>query len=161
MKNKKGFSLVELLVVMAILALLVSGSTAGWNYISYANTSKCAKEINTTIKKVRLQAMSRTNKPYIFLYEKDEAYYLLVTTDAVFPLNPAGSKVANGKVDIYTDDGSGETKISSANPMKFSFLKSTGGFQFDASTTYKKIIVKGASTYEIELYETTGKTKLE
>lgn len=166
MKDNRGVSLVEIIVVIAIIGLLAVGATSGWNYINYADTSKCAKEINGLMIRTRVQAMSKEEKPYLYIYKKGTTYYSLVSTSNTFPSNPDGSKLANKKVTIsytYKDPvGSLQVhEIGDGDYIKIDFDKSTGGFVDTGIGAIEDIKIQGSSTYTIHLYKVTGKTKMQ
>ncbi|SFR68426.1 prepilin-type N-terminal cleavage/methylation domain-containing protein [Anaeromicropila populeti] len=162
MKNSKGFSLIELIIVIAILAILSTGAVAGLSKIRYANTKKCANELNTLIEKGRMQAMSKAGTWYLYVYKTSDGVYYKITKETTTPTD--GNLLAGNSISIkFQKDGasSEETLTAGSNPIKLKFSKNTGGLLEESVTGgaayYKYIKVIGSSTYKIELNKLTGK----
>gem|GEM_PF-1550503 len=170
MKNNKGMSMIEIILVLAILALLSTGMLTGINYIQYGNTKKCSNLIDSALDKVRIDAMSKAEKPYLYLYEFEGSYYMLESAETTPTLDSSGTKLGNRQVRLYysTDPG-GVAEITSSIPlhyMKIGFVKSTGGIAQNADNSYyDEILIKnGAGTetrYTITLIKATGKHYIE
>ena len=59
MKDNRGFSLLELIIVIAILAIIVGFGLAGLGYIFGTNARACANEIYSAIGKNRITTMGK------------------------------------------------------------------------------------------------------
>lgn len=167
-----GYSMIELIIVIAILAILSSGTFYTLNYIKYANTLKCAKEINFMIDKVKLEAMSKIDKPDLYIYKFGDNYYMKASS--IIPtLDETGIKIGGHGIDIYYQ-GSGETSdslLDASKIIRMGFSRSTGAFLNNGSPAspgtitdpvfYNKIIIKGRKTHTITMYETTGKHEID
>lgn len=172
MKNNKGMSLIEIIIVIAILAILTVGTLGGINYIRYGNAKECAYEINAALDKVRMEAMSRAEKPYLYLYEFDNSYYMRQSTASASAelLNETGVRLGNKQLRLfYQTTLSAEQEITGftgGTYMKLGFDKSTGGISSNSadSSYYNKIIIKdadGTVRYTITLIKATGKHYVE
>lgn len=60
--NNAGFSLVEVLVVVAIIAVLAAMSTSGLSYLIRGNIKKAVKTMHSAIATSRTDSMSRSGK---------------------------------------------------------------------------------------------------
>lgn len=173
MKENKGTTLIEIIVVVTILSILAGGSISGINYIKHANTKKCAYRINDELYKVRLQAVSQLVRPYLYIYQYKGSYYM--TTDTATPtadlLDDSGTLLGNNQLALYyqtnlsaVDHVIGD--FTSGNYMKISFSKDTGGVTVNSSDSsyYNKILIKdskGTLRYTIHLIQSTGKHYIE
>lgn len=175
MRNNKGISLVELIIVIAIITLFAGGSIAGIQYLHYAGARQCVNEMDAAIEKVRMEAMSKTNKPYLYLYQYQNAYYMKVLgADIVDPellLDEKGTKVANRRLTLCyrtSTMNSGDTDLvltdmasGGGHYIKLGFIKSTGGIApLSDSSYYSRILVKNQEErllYTITLVQATGK----
>lgn len=175
MKHNEGMSFIEIIIVITILAIFAGGTVGSISYIRYADTKKCAGEINAAIEKVRMDAMSMANKPSLYVYQYNNIYYIKeIGTDIVNPLtqlDDTGTRLANNHVQLcYRTVNMAPTDSdvvirSSPSPnvyMKLGFLRSTGGIAYIDGTTdlYTQILVKnkhGELQYTITLVQATGK----
>ncbi len=74
MKNK-GFSLIEIIIAIAILAIIttsaiiISGTHLGWR------VNKAVKMVDSTISEAKVQAMSKGNVKGVIFYQLDNQFY--------------------------------------------------------------------------------------
>lgn len=170
----KGVSLVEIIIVIAIIAIFASSALGGIHYIQYADSKKCATEIDAAIDKARIKAMSQANHPSLYLYQYHNIYYLReIGTDVADPssqLDDTGVRLANQQLKLYyrtsnmnpTDpDNLIRETPSPSIVVKLRFIKSTGGIASIAGTNYyNQILIKdnnGVLKYTITLIQATGK----
>ena len=114
--TKKGFTLVELLVVIAILAILATVSVVGYTaFINKAHDSNAATELSTITRQIDSEAMAHGFKVYAV---SDNA----VTTTVSFTLYKTNAG--------YFTDAAGTTKLTSA---QVTILKSYLGAHTDFS----------------------------
>ena len=171
MRNK-GFSLVELIVVIAIIAIVSGAATIGINYLALANSKKAIISIDTEISEVRLEDMSQREKSYVYLAADSGAVYMRKTTDASITSYVSSDEwkkvLASGRTMHYetvTDGGIkqsfqlDETGASGRSIIKFGFNKGTGALLDDNGEIYDKIwTMNGSSTgSSIILVPLTGK----
>lgn len=165
MKGNKGFTLIEMILVIAILAIMAAGAISGMNYIKYGNTKKCVALITSALDEVRIDTMSMAEKPYLYLYYYDSYYYYLESTDAALTVSGGGLKdngirIANSQVTIfYKPSGGAEKDLSAAgedNYIRIAYSKSKGTFD-KKLPFYEEITVKGITDYVIHMVLETGK----
>ncbi len=172
MKNNKGMSLIEIIIVIAILAILTTGALGGMNYIRYGNAKSCAYEINAALDKVRMEAMSKAEKPYLYIYQFNGSYYMMQSTAVASAslLNASGTRLGNQQLILsYETTHPASEDISRYEDGKYmaiSFDKTKGGISTNPSDScyYKKILIKdsdGTVRYTITLIRATGKHYVE
>ena len=71
MKNNKGFSLVELIVVVAILGVCVGIVSMSLSTIFSSRAKKCANEISSLLSQCKVSAMSRSGSVYLKIFGFD------------------------------------------------------------------------------------------
>lgn len=68
-KDQGGFSLVEVIIVIALMAVLAGSSVAMVGHIRYANTKKVAEEVDQALSRLRLETISRNGgRQVLFIY---------------------------------------------------------------------------------------------
>ena len=63
MKDCAGFSLIELLVAMAIFAIAVSLASMGWSSAKSASLTAVARQLHSDLQGIRADAMTRSSVP--------------------------------------------------------------------------------------------------
>jgi prepilin-type N-terminal cleavage/methylation domain-containing protein len=161
MRNNQGFSLIELMVVITILAVLISGVGINLRLLSFTDTERVIKEVDSALSKLQLETMSQGNQNHYLILEWDnteKAYYICFATSSsvLTQENWATStktvtnrkKLAAESITItYSNqtDGSSSILLRDAKPvLLISFMPSTGAFQ----SSCKQIVI-----------ESSGKTK--
>ena len=173
-KNNKGFTMIEIILVIAILALL-SGVTVGVvSYIRYGNSEKCVAEIDATLDKLQLEAMSKEVTPYMYLYGTDKGYYMILSDSK--DLNrveleaQGGTRLANNALSVLitgmkmevggvTIMEAGTKDLKELGFVRLGFKKSTGAFL--EGSYCESIAVTGKGITTIYLVEGTGKHYVE
>ena len=79
-KNKNGgFSLLELIVVIAIMAVLGGIVIGNSNYSKSAQVKKYTEMTDGFMRKARTEIMSKNTVSGVCLYEKEGCYYIAVS----------------------------------------------------------------------------------
>ena len=74
--NNKGISLIELIVVMAIIGILIGSSFVAVQYIRFGDTKKCVAKIEDELDKLLVETMSKKEKRYFYLFKTTNGYYV-------------------------------------------------------------------------------------
>ena len=170
--DQKGYSLVEVIIVVAILGILVSLSVVSINVLTSGNLKSATTKINTTMENVRIQDMSYTNKPAMYFYQdSDGKYRMFVSSDASVTVTSQEAKDAEtfGSLKLtltYEDSTGNEQKISDLTgrlyPVQFNsnngaLLKTTlsGGDAYLTKITISK--GNGELSKTVSIVPSTGK----
>ena len=170
--NNKGFSLIELIVIIAIMGVLVGGASLGIGLVFSKDAMKCATRLNDSIYDARANSMYKAGK---FELSIDNTGSANVATISQTDLTPVTSDT------IYLDgvDSNKKTTISArfvteavpagtalSFPVNLTFDKAKGNvyFDVDADGTYDDGIIvfditplRGSRTAKVQLVTTTGK----
>ena len=171
-KNNKGYSLLELIVVMAILAILSAGVMYSFSMVTGYRAKQAAEVVSQAMSETKVDAMSK-DFAYMEIYKDGDLYKL--------KRNGGGQEevLGNKSVTISYDTGSGLKVLSGAKgtnqSLCITYEKGTGAFRplLDASkinaTTktletlkpecYCKeiVITAGSKTKKLVLLRDTGK----
>ena len=161
MKNR-GFSLIELIVVVAIMAVALAVGGYALSAISLANAKNCATEIKSSLEKTRTQACSSDNdttSAQLTLYRDSSSGKVCILKNYEGTAKEIGGKTVAVKYRLkgttqYVELG------SQANALTFGFDRSTGGFK-GTNLVDSIQISSGGKTYTLTCYSLTGKIKME
>ena len=173
-KYNNGFSLIELIVIIAIMGVLVGGASLGISLVFSKDASKCATRLNDSIYEARANSMYKSGKFELIIDNSGDANVATIShsqTDGT----PAISDT------VYLDgvDSAKKTKISAKFvteaepavtemrlPVTVTFDKSKGNVYSvaDADRAYDDGIIvfditptRGNRTAKVQLVTTTGK----
>lgn len=151
-KNKDGFSLIELVIVIVIMAVLTGLTALGIGFMKAGDTRGVASEIDSCLSELKSQAMAKNKPVYMHLYQYDGNYYVKYTeTDSTTP-NSDGEEIGSGEVSVVTSDG---VDVSGSHVVTFAIRKKDGAFTMGP----EKITVSSdySKTYTVCLVKDTGK----
>ncbi len=168
-ENQKGMSLVEIIIVIAMIGILAGTSISMLSYIMMGNTQKAAKTVSTAIEKQQANTMSKAGVPYLYIYKLSDGYYMKTIIDVEIAdsndtdfsqLDSSGTKLAGTNVTISKVDSAGTAGDVTETDFIRVVYKKSGVFD-SSKTNVSQIIIDGSGTYKITLIEATGKHILE
>jgi prepilin-type N-terminal cleavage/methylation domain-containing protein len=166
MRNNKGFTLVELIVVVVILGVLATVAGLTVATVNATSARKAAAQINAYISTVRTDCMARAGEPYAVLYVEDG----VVKGDYIEYGTVAEKKtvettiVTDKRVTVTYDKGSGAVSLptSAETGMELEFARSTGKLvQPISSGTLIISITGGGRTFTITVIAATGNHEID
>ncbi len=162
MKNNEGFSLIEMIIVVAILAIMSVGAAAGFGYLNLANASKCASKIDSGVTLLKSKNMANATPTYMHLYQYDGDYYIQYNDDSTYTPTASdydeGECIGNNRLTITYRDGNAAsaTTLGEGACKTLGIRKKDGAFTGTTEPTCI-ITVKGQSSYQVTLVTNTGK----
>lgn len=165
MLDKKGFSMIEVIICMAIVAVLSVSAFSLSDHLQYANVKKCAKQLNQKLETARMVSMSKSGQWQFYVYKEDDGIYYYLTNSGTLD-RTKGVKLGSSDIKLYaTPQGGTETEITAGdgNVVHIHFTKNTGSFTTkDGATIYESIrMEKKSSNYVMKLIAQTGKHYIE
>ncbi len=166
-KDNAGYSLVELVIVIAIIALIISTVFYSAVMVFGANAKSCANNIQRAIADCKVTTMGKSSA-YMELYrDTDQNVYTKMyvwdsSSGSYTEAEP--QKVGTGRVYVaYKPEGATtETELVAGSKIEIRFDRASGGFAEDGSgNTYELLRVQaGSKNYEITLTKLTGKSEV-
>lgn len=183
-KDTRGFSLIELIIVMGIMAIFASAIIGTMGYLNAGRTKKASAKLNSKISYIQTETMTKKGNTYLYLYKKSDGIYMCTLNgqkagiaadgfasrselDSYLASQDIGDKLCDSKVTITgknTAGGSMSLELSESNMLKIGYSKSTGAFTYcndgdpgKQSDFYNCLELSGKETFKIKLIRATGK----
>lgn len=170
MNKNRGITLIELIIVIAIISILSLGTALSIGLIGYGDAKSATGRITTVLARVRLENMTKKEQYYLVIYQKDNDYYLSIQTDedsARIIVSEEKLDLKNGNIS-YEDTEGNLYKVSSdlaevnvRDELVVTFAKETGGLignSLGDEEIVKTIYVEcNRIEYKIHLVKETGK----
>ena len=158
-KNNGGFSLVELIVVIAISVVLIGAATISIRSVMGVEVKQCARNIESIINKTRVTSMGKDSAVLKIYKASDGAYYYKMTINGT---ESDPSKIGKSRIEVYysmNDDYSGKTQLNVSDSIELQFDRSSGAQKPDTNGKYcSRIWIQKNSTEKvITIYKETGK----
>lgn len=153
-RDARGFSLVELIVVIAIMAVLMTTGLVSMSLVSGQNVKSCVSEAESYLSRTRLEAMSRENAELKLLVKNDGVYVNLSVEGRDVKIGKSGISVS------YETTGGTTVDVSGSTELIISYDRSSGAFKpLPGSAEYcERIIFTGSGrTVSLRLVPQTGK----
>ena len=163
--NQKGFTLVELVIVTAIVSIMASLSLTMLGRIKYANTEKTVNYVYDALKKLQITAMSKEEHSYLHIYKEGKNYYYVTSSSPDYSSTSMGTNGTSlgGNIKIYKvlAGETTEREIDGTTRIVISYKKDgrlrEKNSNDDPMEKIEKIVIKGSYTVEIEFNFKTGK----
>jgi prepilin-type N-terminal cleavage/methylation domain-containing protein len=157
-RGNKGYTLIELIIALGIVAIITTGAFILLSRITMADTTKAAKSVDAVLDKLRLDTMAKSSKSYLHIYYYDNGIYMKVSSEqdsALADLDSDSGKRIGRKMSIYyTENGGTEKLLQSDRSIVISFSRSSGAFSSNYSSI--KFTYSGRSSV-IQCIKETGR----
>ena len=129
-KDNKGFSLVELIIVIAVIGILGTMFIAGTGYVASSAARSLANSVKTGIGETRIKTMGKQETVFYFYKATDGKYYkqyLVKNDDGWMEPEPAELIGKHHPVVRYSEDGSTYTDMNAGDTgLLISFNRTNG-----------------------------------
>ena len=125
-RNNNGFSLIELIVTICVMAVVTSVGLLSFGLVSGRRVISCAEEISGYIGKTRVEALSRDNAE-LEIWVAADGVYVNLSLGAT-----AGQDTKVGKTNIavkYKTSTGAEVTLTETQRLSLSFDRGSGAFE--------------------------------
>lgn len=156
LRDQRGITLVEIIIVIAIVGILASTAVMMIGHLHYADTQKVMKTLDASLNQLQVKSISKSGNYYLYIYHLDNGYYEQILPDNLkkfdsTKLTKDGTKLSNNTIKLCQDGA----ELAENSFMKIAYTKQA---TFDtANTTVQTILIDGVPKYSIRLVMDTGK----
>lgn len=172
MKDNRGFTLIEFIVVMLIVAALSTGTILSARMLGLGSAKSTIGRISALLDYVQVENMTKSKPYFLVIEEASDKYYAVIYRDTE-AISSEKLDLTRGELTCIINEGAVNTEylvnssaVTGRNTIpriKICFGKETGSIiEYDGSHLVKQIAVSAAgSTYRIRLVTATGRHYLE
>lgn len=162
MRNDRGFTVLELVIVIVIMSLLAVGAITGYSILTNGDTRKAANAIINSLDLIQIENMAKASDYRITISQDSNGDYYLNTLCDETIISSERLKLKNGSISYETLDKR-TISVTGSNKLELAFRKDTGGVKENGSgQIITAIIISGAdNSMTIRLITTTGKHFIE
>lgn len=164
-RDRAGFSLVELVVVIAMMAALTGASVSLVGYLRYADEKKAVAAVADRLESQRIVSMSQGDPQYLYLYGLSDGCYMKTLDVRLDSFNGSlldakGTKICAKGLEIRMGSQTGE-RIGGNVIARIAYTRS-GVFSddttlFSAGDTQARLVFCGNAVRSLCLVKGTGK----
>lgn len=166
-QENKGFSLVELIVVIAIMTILTGLISAGIGMAVSKPADECIDKLKASLQSIRVTSMGKFDA-HIEIYKKGDQIYAkeYYTEDSSGRETTKENIVGFKGVQVFyeiNNSGSYTELVDGGTPLVIYYDRSSGAFSNALTGYYCTRIkaVKNSRTAEMILYPLTGKIEIQ
>lgn len=168
-KNNKGFSYVEMILVLAIVAIMMGMITLSLGMVNRANINRGAEHLESYLERARTQSMARNQlRGTLTISCVDGAYYCYVG-DPAYASSNSELLISAPSVQIgyYVNGGTSMEILDSGETLRIMYSSASGAFQpistsgSTAEYCTSIVIMNGDKSRTIVLHTATGKCTLQ
>lgn len=180
-KDNRGFSIVELIIVIAIMSIMLGVMVYSFSLVTGKEASQCAHNIGTAMDKAKNYAMAKSGSSDVYLLIRKDGnkgyiaeYYIPdgPISTSYHMAEGRSEKLGKKAVEVKCTVGGSRVPLDDSNGIRIYYNRITGAFK-DAEIVSNdntsisdtgactQIEVKRGKTIRLTLIQETGKYKLE
>lgn len=155
-KDNKGYSLVEMIVILAIMAALGGVVAYGLSLVGSKPVAQCARQMQILLEQNRTVAMGKENNTYVVIYKTSDGVMAQEYINGSSSGKPP-TKIGESTVDVTC----GGTPIGNTESTgtKVEFDRGTGALRGNAEMVF--VISRGGKVSTLTVEALTGKVRIE
>lgn len=156
-RDNRGTSIIELMVIIAILAILLGMMLNITGYLNGKQARECAYKVDAALAKIRMETMSKstgTEDVFLTLKQKDGKLYAVSRIKGEVAEEVVGNGKVSGKA-ITIDQNTVE--LDGTHEVSIYFNRATGALSKNQTRYIRLEFTQGTVTYKVEIEPLTGK----
>lgn len=180
-----GFTLVEMIITIAIMAILAGVAAGSMSLITAGNAKKSSARFNSALNEAQVQTMSRVKPTYLYLYRASNGRIMVATSesDAADACKTIGEitaatrkerEVGDSTITVKYTQNSTEKTLGDGEILRITYRKDSGAYDvgesghtndFSLAPADRKFIsevkFEGKSSYKVKMVKETGRHYVE
>lgn len=174
--NNRGASVIELLIIMAIIAVLLSGSIIAFSILDTSNIKQASRTTKSYIEKTRSSTMSVVADEWSFTLTREGVDYKAIVNktykndEGASVTDKVEEKLLGTRIAAALVSGASETAINENDVLKITFEPASGsvkkvtlnGTEYNPAENMISIkFTSGNGVNYVKLYFVSGKVEIE
>lgn len=102
-REKDGFSLIEMIIIIAILGLITGGIAVTYNLVRSADVKGMAYDIDSSLTNLKSKNMGSNKQLFMHLYRQSGKYFLDYTEDESYTPAGEGEEIGEAGISLQYD----------------------------------------------------------
>lgn len=162
--DNKGFSYVELILVIAIMAILVGLTALSMGLVSRTNVTRGAEKLYSSLSQARSASLAKgTQNGALTISCVGGKYYCYVGNPSSPNFDELKEELVGSPVTIgyYIEGDTDMYEITPGSSITIKYDQSSGAFTNGGNPCYSQLVlINGDKTASIKLHVATGKSEL-
>ena len=154
-KERDGFSLMEMIIVIAILGMITGGIAVTYNMVRSADVKGMAYDIASSLTNLKSKNMGSNKQLFMHLYKQSENYFIDYTEEESYTPSGEGESVGESGISLKYDG----KELTDGEVTTIGIQKKDGAFSVGPEEI--EVYDNNVNDYMVCLVKDTGKHYVE
>ena len=154
-KERDGFSLMEMIIVIAILGMITGGIAVTYNMVRSADVKGMAYDIDSSLTNLKSKNMGSNKQLFMHLYKQSVNYFIDYTEEESYTPSGEGESVGESGISLKYDG----KELTDGGVITIGIQKKDGAFSVGPEEI--EVYDNNVNDYMVYLVKDTGKHYVE
>ena len=154
-KERDGFSLMEMIIVIAILGMITGGIAVTYNMVRSADVKGMAYDIDSSLTNLKSKNMGSNKQLFMHLYKQSGNYFIDYTEEESYTPSGEGESVGESGISLKYDG----KELTDGGVITIGIQKKDGAFSVGPEEI--EVYDDNVNDYMVYLVKDTGKHYVE
>ena len=154
-KERDGFSLMEMIIVIAILGMIIGGIAVTYNMVRSADVKGMAYDIDSSLTNLKSKNMGSNKQLFMHLYKQSGNYFIDYTEEESYTPSGEGESVGESGISLKYDG----KELTDGEVITIGIKKKDGAFSVGPEEI--EVYDDNVNDYMVCLVKDTGKHYVE